>query len=1039
MTNLKRICLYLLWSLIFVGTGLAHDFELPVYAIEIDSSYLDDLYAHPTAKVYFPAIFKYKNEAYKCSVRFRGRTSLNLPQKSWKIKIEEKNHPFNSDVLNLNAEYRDKSKMRNGLAFKLFKVMGQPAPHSEFVNFLVNGKYMGVYHNVEQVDEFFLERHNKERGDMFKAVNHGANLGLLLNYDKYPETYEKKIGDGSDYTLLQKFNSKLYFYNNNDVTQAIDNLIEINNFLTFFAIEFVIVDEDGVTKNFYLYFNTLTNKFEIFPWDNDASYGNNWRGEYVGNYEVETFYTLRYQLLFQRLMEVNEFKQSFFSIIDEIINTGFNSLHSIIDSTYQLIKHDVYLDSSKICTNYEFDAEIDSLKTFLNKRKQFLTNFDYFQKVLLTDYYCSNSYPETEDETVTFRVQAQQIPLKIYFGFLSPDDKTEKYIQMYDDGQHDDYAANDLIYGIQFSLSGYHGLVPYFFRSYFKSSQFSYFPQNACFYYCYNPCFSYALNITPYAPTASKISFGKVRKINTDPEIFIISIQNLSANSVDLSLCTINYKNYFYHFPIPAGIIIAPGDSLWGANKKELINNLFPEIDIIGNLFCNIELGDTIKLFSPGRQIITSHIYNNYDELIIPLKQVVINEINYNSAEDFDSDDWVELYNHTGPALDLTNWKFKDEDDDHYFSFPQHTVLPSNSYLVLCKDTAAFKSHFPDVTNYTGNLDFGFSGKGELLRLFNELNFLIDFVPYDDKSPWPTIADGTGSTLQLLSPDIDNALPHNWYAATGHGSPGEKNDSCNISSKIVINEINYNSSTDYDCEDWIEFYNNTTSQVDMTNWRLVNIQVGMNYIFPENTIIDSRGYVVVCKNNTKFHICFPNLTNFIGNFNFDLNKNSDIIKLYNQLNILVDSVHYFSKPPWPSEANGGGTTLELLNPDYNNALVINWASSKKHGTPSEQNSGYIETHKNPPDRIPDYFQVFQNYPNPFNSTTLIKYELSKNSKVIISIFNVLGQQVDKFYLPSVQAGFQQFTWNGSNYGSGIYFYRIEAQNVVKIKKMILLR
>ena len=82
--------------------------------------------------------------------------------------------------------------------------------------------------------------------------------------------------------------------------------------------------------------------------------------------------------------------------------------------------------------------------------------------------------------------------------------------------------------------------------------------------------------------------------------------------------------------------------------------------------------------------------------------------------------DWIEFYNpHTYP-LDISNWTFKDENDLHAFNFPAGTVVPSQGYIVLAENTNSFDSLFPLVTNDLGPIGFGFSGNGELLRLYNE-------------------------------------------------------------------------------------------------------------------------------------------------------------------------------------------------------------------------------------------------------------------------------------------------------------------------------
>jgi hypothetical protein len=154
---------------------------------------------------------------------------------------------------------------------------------------------------------------------------------------------------------------------------------------------------------------------------------------------------------------------------------------------------------------------------------------------------------------------------------------------------------------------------------------------------------------------------------------------------------------------------------------------------------------------------------------------LVINEIMYNPADDFNTDDWVEFYNPMPNDLDISNWVFKDEDDEHVFAFPEGTIIPTAGYLVLCKDSELFSGLFPEVTNFVGDMSFGLSGSGELIRLYDETGALVDTVYYLDDEPWPNEPDGEGPTLELVAPQLDNALAQNWMASPLHGTPGAMN------------------------------------------------------------------------------------------------------------------------------------------------------------------------------------------------------------------------------------------------------------------------
>jgi len=154
---------------------------------------------------------------------------------------------------------------------------------------------------------------------------------------------------------------------------------------------------------------------------------------------------------------------------------------------------------------------------------------------------------------------------------------------------------------------------------------------------------------------------------------------------------------------------------------------------------------------------------------------VVINEINYNSSDSFDPEDWVELHNPTNETIAIGLWEFKDDNDDHVFTLSENMVLSPGQYLVLCKDADVFSELFPNVSNFVGDLGFGLSASGDLVRLFDSNGSMVDIVEYDDDDPWPTLADGSGPTLELKHPSLDNSLWENWSASDGNGTPGAMN------------------------------------------------------------------------------------------------------------------------------------------------------------------------------------------------------------------------------------------------------------------------
>ncbi len=96
--------------------------------------------------------------------------------------------------------------------------------------------------------------------------------------------------------------------------------------------------------------------------------------------------------------------------------------------------------------------------------------------------------------------------------------------------------------------------------------------------------------------------------------------------------------------------------------------------------------------------------------------------------------------------------------------------------------------------------------------------------------------------------------------------------------------------------------------------------------------------------------------------------------------------------------------------------------------------------------IPGVYELYRNYPNPFNPSTSIKFDLPKDSRVKITIFSILGEEVDKIIDKDLSAGKYTAEWNGADFGSGVYFYRIEAVEnsrnagqFIKTFKMVMIK
>jgi len=88
---------------------------------------------------------------------------------------------------------------------------------------------------------------------------------------------------------------------------------------------------------------------------------------------------------------------------------------------------------------------------------------------------------------------------------------------------------------------------------------------------------------------------------------------------------------------------------------------------------------------------------------------------------------------------------------------------------------------------------------------------------------------------------------------------------------------------------------------------------------------------------------------------------------------------------------------------------------------------------------PKEFKLEQNFPNPFNPTTTIQYQLPTDARVTLKVYDILGSEVATLVNEEQEAGYKEVNFNGINYASGMYVYRLMAGKYISTKKMMLLK
>lgn len=174
---------------------------------------------------------------------------------------------------------------------------------------------------------------------------------------------------------------------------------------------------------------------------------------------------------------------------------------------------------------------------------------------------------------------------------------------------------------------------------------------------------------------------------------------------------------------------------------------------------------------------------------------LVINEINYASSPGMNTEDWVELYNHSGVAVDVGGWSLVDGFSRDSFYIPSGTLMPSGGHMVFSRHRPDFRRFFPESGPIMGDLSFGLSSEGDGIGLYDPDGNLHDHVIYGISDPWPEGPNGQGSTLELVNPNLDNLLPGSWKASLKTGGTPVTRNSTYKRQLIPVDTTDYTDTT----------------------------------------------------------------------------------------------------------------------------------------------------------------------------------------------------------------------------------------------------
>ena len=678
----------------------------------------------------------------------------------------------------------------------------------------LNGEYWGIMNIRDVLSEHYLNY-------KFPKIDKDSVDLHFLNLYGTVTASDIEVKEGNPQAFLDLYN----FVKDNNMTNAtnytqIKNLIDINEYINYHITQIHIGNTDWPSNNVRVWRDQRDGKFRWILFDTDFALGRQANGNNSRTANPPSFNTL-YQavrndqtgwpndpgstLMLRKLLENTEFKNEFIQRFATQIDVLFDPARgaAIVDNIKATMQPEMQEHLTKWNLNGQsistWGGKVDYLKTWLSERPPYMRQHieNYFG--LNGRYNLTLNFNQNTNGIVAVNSNEFVVPFNYtgtYFDNIPMQIRAipnpgYRFVRWQETGNTNasitvNYSSNKTLTPVfETALDVVINEIHYHPDDLINEKEFieihnpdskardlsDYeFSEGVCFKFPKGTSITageylvIAADATQYLGNGYQVFQWEESKLNNDGEKLILH------NSIKTVIDTIRYNDGM------PWALLADG---FGASLE--LNYPIPTDNIMAaNWHASAPTGGT-----PGAQ--------NSTPCTTPTDDIVINEINYNSANSTNPGDWIELYNPNSTSISISNWQFYDSENT--FTLPAGTTLGAGEFLVLAEDAALFGSIFPHLNNgtdYIGNLAFNLSNGGERVSLFDQNKCLSDELTFNDKIPWDTIPDGNGPTLSLITANSDNVLPQSWEASSNinsaYGTPGRENTPC-LENSILLPSI----------------------------------------------------------------------------------------------------------------------------------------------------------------------------------------------------------------------------------------------------------
>ncbi|MDF1810401.1 MAG: CotH kinase family protein [Phycisphaerales bacterium] len=414
-------------------------------------------------------------------VQYKGNSSywfVDGLKKPYKITMDafiEDQELYGHSKITLNNGIFDPTKIREVIAYKILREF-MPAPEANLV-FVRSGtagnvQDIGVYTSVERVNKKFMDKHfNNDNGHRYKADS-GSMLYRGENVSQYSSDYDVSGGNEStEYLDLIDVCDSLNNTPINDLRADLDELFSIDRLTWQAAAGVALMNWDDLRAfapnghNYYIYEDTLNERLHILPWDWDLAFSTN-----TNDGVFEDFNNSNIPLTDRLILDVPEIEDRYLAHLRDMSERiDWNEIQT------DVIRHRAFTDSiistvheTEIFSISQYNSSHQLLSSQIPNRRQFLDNQSLLNRPapMISDVEMSPESPTSNDIVWVNATIVEQSTEGISGVVLySRDQGRYMPTPMLDDGNHNDGAANDGVYGASIQAWGAGTRVEYYIEA----------------------------------------------------------------------------------------------------------------------------------------------------------------------------------------------------------------------------------------------------------------------------------------------------------------------------------------------------------------------------------------------------------------------------------------------------------------------------------------------------------------------------------------------------------------------------------------------